>query len=212
MSNQTPADETHPFPPGASPFRAKGSFYLGSQEFAEERITGGWAAIVEQCRHTPALARFLGQRFLAASWYDALPLSELARAGARAASLPYATFTRQRAEWQAERDVSGLYRVLLRLTSPDVVIDRLARMVAQRFDFGSSRVEVVGDKRLRFVRAGVPRPLAPWQVSMSEPYTTHLMRMAGARDPSFLASPSFEVDGMAHSVPTVSIVFEGSWR
>jgi hypothetical protein len=212
LSNLTPADETHPFSPGESPFRTKGSIYLGSQAFADERTPGGWAAVVAQVAHDQALARFAAQRFLAASWYDALPLIELARAGARAANLPYPAFARQRTEWQAERDLSGLYRVLLRLTSPDVVIDRIGRMSLQRFNFGTSRVEIVDEKRVRAVRGGVPRPFASWQVAMSEPYTTHLMRLAGARDPSFLAAPSFEVDGVAHGVPTVSIVFEGRWH
>jgi hypothetical protein len=212
LPNQTPADETHAFPPGESPFRTKGSIYLGSQMFAEERVPGGWAAVVEQVGHDPALVRFARQRFLAASWYDALPLIELARAGARAARLPYPAFARQRTEWQAERDSSGLYRVLLRLTSPDVIIDRIGRMSVQRFDFGTSQVEVVGEKRVRAVRSGVPRPFAPWQVAMSEPYTAHLMRLAGARDPSFLAAASLEIDGVAHGVPTVRVVFEGRWR
>ncbi len=212
-SSEVPSpDETHPFLPGRSPFRTKGSIYLGSQAFAEARTPGGWAAVVDQVRSRPALAQFASQHFLAASWYDALPLVELARAGARAANLPYANFAKQRTEWQAEHDVGGLYRFLLRLTSPEVVIDRIGRMSLQRFDFGTSHVEVVGDKRVRAVRGGVPRPFAPWQVAMSEPYTAHLMRLAGAHEPSFQAEPSFEVDGSAHGVTTVRIVFAGRWR
>ncbi|HEU4537736.1 MAG TPA: hypothetical protein VFS00_26630, partial [Polyangiaceae bacterium] len=85
MPSATPGDESHPFRPGQSPFLTKGSIYLGSQEFAAARVAGGWDAVVAQTAHDPELQAFAGQRFLAASWYDALPLVALAKAGARAA-------------------------------------------------------------------------------------------------------------------------------
>jgi hypothetical protein len=211
LPNAISGDETNPFSPGKSPFRTKGSIYLGSQEFAAARIAGGWPSVVAQAAHDPALKAFAEQRFLAASWYDALPLVELARAGARAAGLSFPAFARQRTEWQAEHDVRGLYRFLLRLSSPDIIIDRVGRMALQRFDFGSAKIEPLSERRVRAIRGGVPLPFAAWQVAMTEPYTLHLMRMAGARDAFFRAQP-FVVDGAAHGLPTVTITFAAGWR
>jgi hypothetical protein len=199
------------FEPGQSPFRGKGLIYLGSQEFAEKHLPGGWATVLEQLRAHPALVRFLEQRFLAASWYDALPMAHLTRAGARAAGTSFASFSRRRAEWQAEHDAHGVYRTLLRLTSPDVVVERIVRLTPQIFEFGTTTFERLGDKHFRVTRGGVPLPLVDWYTAMSEPYSLRLLTLSGAQQPVFRPDAVAPPDAIEHGMPTKTIAYEASW-
>jgi hypothetical protein len=198
------------FEPGDSPFRGKGLIYLASRQFAEQHVPSGWSRVLEQVRHEPALGRFLEQRFLAASWYDALPMAALTRAGARASGQSFAVFTKRRAEWQAEHDVRGVYQSLLRLTSPEIVVERIVRVTSQLFDFGAVDLERLGERHFRLVRTGVPRPLVSWYAAMSEPYCLRLLRLSGAHDPVFRPNPAAE-EGTTHGVPTLSIAYEARW-
>ncbi len=213
MADDAPeVDEASPFAPGESPFRGKGLIYLGSQRYAEDHLPRGWGAVLDQLRGEPALVEFLSQRFLAASWYDALPMAALTRAGARAAGLSFNAFSKRRAEWQAEHDARGTYQTLLRLTSPEVVVERVVRVTGQYFDFGSARFERLGERHFRVVRDGVPRPLYAWYAAMSEPYCLRLLRLAGARDPVFRPAPPAPPDGLDRGLPTMSIAYEARWR
>lgn len=200
------------FEPGESPFRGKGLIYLGSQEYAEKHLPGGWAAILEQLESQPSLARFLGQRFLAASWYDALPMAPLTRAGARVASTSFAAFSRRRAEWQAEHDANGVYRAVLRLTSPETVVERVVRLTPQLFDFGTIAFERLGEKHFRVTRTGVPLPLVEWYAAMSEAYCMRLLNLSGAHQPTFRPDPLGPPDGLEHGMPTKTIAYEARWR
>ncbi|HEU4412681.1 MAG TPA: hypothetical protein VFS43_45980 [Polyangiaceae bacterium] len=213
MAGDAPGEgELATYPPGTSPFRGKGLIYLASKQFAEQQLPGGWAGVLDHVRYDDELTRFLGQPFLAASWYDALPMAPLTRAGARAAGLSLAVFSRRRGEWQAQHDVRGVYQTLLRLTSPEVVVERIVRVTSQLFDFGSARLEQLGERHFRLVRAGVPRPLVSWYAALSEPYCLRLLRLAGAQDPVFRPDPVVADDGIAHGVPTFSISYEARWR
>ena len=69
---------------------------------------------------------------------------------------------REAARWQAKRDIGGVFKLILKLASPELVARALPRASMQYFEFGAARGELLGRGRLRAVQTGVPLPLVPW--------------------------------------------------
>src|ERR1700748_3163446 len=107
-----------PFAPGTSPFRVKGSVYLATHEFFAQRVRGGMDTLYAELRNEPALLAFMQQKFLPSSWYDVLPVAQLIEAEARAMGVPLGQYLRVRTRYQADRDIAGVYRFIMRLVSP----------------------------------------------------------------------------------------------
>ncbi|MEZ4370496.1 MAG: hypothetical protein R3B07_06705 [Polyangiaceae bacterium] len=60
-----------PFPAGESPFRQKGSAWLGDLDYLAEVVPGGLPAL--QASLDPALRSFVASPFRASDWYDVFP-------------------------------------------------------------------------------------------------------------------------------------------
>src|SRR5262249_31806815 len=119
--------------PLRSEFRAKGVMYRGVVAYLDAHVPGGVAAAVASM-HDDHQA-FFGQTFLASSWYDIAPLVPFVDAASRAVGTGFLDLMRAVSVAQAERDMGGIYRVLLALASPDMVVERLPRTAGQYFDF-----------------------------------------------------------------------------
>ena len=137
-----PAYEVLPFAPGEGPFRVKGIAYRGHCEYVERFLAGGLgaqqAAIVDE-----RLRGFLGQTFLASSWYDVYPLVAAGSACARVAGRTLPDFLRARARFQAEQDLQGVYRAALTVASPALLAEKLPPMFQRYFDFGHAVVHEI---------------------------------------------------------------------
>lgn len=170
---------------GASPFRCKGVLYLGSFEYFDRYLSGGRRAVLDSLED-PELARFYGQPFLAGSWYDTFPAIPMQHASARLARQPVSDFVKRLARWQAERDVHGVYRVLLQLAAADMIVERVPLLATRYFDFVKIEQQKLGPRDYDAVITGVPAALATLYMSVTEPFLSVAMETAGARNVRFL--------------------------
>src|SRR6185312_17279254 len=109
-----------PSPPpfGESAFHVKGVIYLGTRAFFDAQVPGGYAGLVSAI-HDPALRAFFTQPFLASSWYDVLPVAPLIEIEARVMGLSLEDYLGRRTLFQADRDMGGVYKYLLRAAYPE---------------------------------------------------------------------------------------------
>ena len=199
-----------PFPIGESPFRVKGVLYQGTASFFATKVKGGMAALLHQIEDE-RLRAFISQRFLAASFYDVLPVHPLIHAEARACNLPLAAYLRQRSEYQAEQDMAGVYKVLLKLASPEAVLARFPRLATQWLNFAKAElIDASADGVRGFALSGMPAVLAAWYVNGLAVYAQHAVKLAGAKKCQVTMLPP-EPEGQAHGVDLVRVRFQVQW-
>jgi hypothetical protein len=205
-----PEYERFPKPPGQNPYRIKGTAYRGHLAYVSEYVPGGVkahnAAIVD-----PALAAFFEQPFLAASYYDLYPLIAAGHACARLTNTTFDGFIRVRTKFQAHRDVAGVYKVLLKLTSPEGLALRLPRLVGQYLDFGSADGHLVKPGHVVGSQSGTPRSMARWFALVHEAYIETLMPMAGAKNVRHRADPLLRTDETKDGVELVTLRSDVMW-
>ena len=130
----------------------------------------------------PVIREYVKQPFLAASRYDILPYLHTVAAAASVLGVPTARFAAEHCAWQAERDVRGVYRLLLNLTSPETVAQRLGLAWKRYFDF--ARVDVLSVTpgcAVLSVRE-MPAILVPWYRVAVRAAGDAIIRLAGAKD------------------------------
>jgi hypothetical protein len=198
--------EALPFPAGRSPFHVKGVTYLGHVEYATSHIPGGERAVVE-AMHDPALRAFFEQKFLAASWYDVLPMVPVWHACAKLLGQNPTDFLRERTRHQATRDIHGIYRFILKLASAQAVALRVPRIMQQYFDFGATSSSVVGPGLVRITVSGVPEPIVAWLRIVGETYLQVALELAGVTFAQLRRMPVTPA-GEAHGVRLASVGFD----
>jgi hypothetical protein len=197
------------FAPGTSPFHVKGHVWQGALEYYSGRVPGGLVALTSKL--DPDLRTFVGQRFLAASWYDALPIATVSLAVARLCGVEQEEILRDRSRWQAERDIRGIYRMLVRLVSPETVATRFGRVILQYFDFGKSDAKIISPGVCEIIEDGIPLPLALCMVPIAEGWAETALRQAGALDVQVRAEPPHR-EGERSGMDTYRLRFEVSWK
>lgn len=198
-----------PFEPGASPFHIKGLMYYGIIKHAQHRIPGGLEALREALP-TDGLRRFVDEPFIAASWYDVFPIMPITATVARLAGKPVADFVSQRTARQAEKDIRGMYRFLLKMTSAQTLAKNLPRVTSQVFDFGDVDITRAEKGSVRAVRTGLPETLAAWYAAIAVAYIGRAMELGGVKSPRMIPSTP-EPDGRRDGVPVVRLPFELTW-
>jgi len=191
-----------------APFKAKGLVYLGAHDFYAERVPGGWQAVVAQLE--PEAAPFFEQRFLTGGWYDVMPILTLSRAAAHAASSPWPRIVHQNAVWMAERDLRGIYRVIVSIASVERVVERLPELSLRYFDFGDAAGKMVDDKVFEADRYGIPEPLAEWFSIVTSGFVPVALGLAGAQNVR-VRTLGNDPDGEAHGVPLVRSRYHITW-
>lgn len=174
----------HRFAPGASPFRAKGMVWLGIRDFVEARVPGGAQAVAHDLDEP--LREFWLQMFVPPSFYDILPIIPLASAVANAMGVDRLEYVRQTAIWQAERDMAGVYKALLKSDTPLAVCRRFPSIQQQIYDFGRPHLLSETENSVETACDGIPTPLAWWWKQASEHYLRPVLRAAGAPNPQLL--------------------------
>jgi hypothetical protein len=200
------------FAPGASPFHAKGLVFTGARDFYDATVPGGMAALlkgIESTGDTP-LAEFLRKPFLASGWYDILPILAMSATAARLRQMQHAQLVRENAAWLAERDLRGVYRMVLAILSIEAVATRLGKLSMQYFDFGSAETRKIGDRTVESVRSGIPAQLASWFIFAADGFVPVALRMAGAKTVSIRHGHP-RPDAAVQGCPAVQIRFELEW-
>jgi hypothetical protein len=198
-----------PFAPGTSPFRVKGHVHLNTRRFAERFVPGRNAAIVEAVGD-PAFAAFWEQRFLEASWYDYLPIPLVGAVMARLMQRSTDAVWRMMGETLAKRDVEGIYKGLLRCTSPEVILSKMPAVHRQYFDFGRCEQVASGKGVNEFKISGFPALCITYYQTLSSHFLHQLIALAGGRQVEGTWSDS-EPDGMLEGVPLVSFRGRTTW-
>jgi hypothetical protein len=201
-----PDPEDLPFAPGASPFHLKGIVYRAHVEYANELIPGGEKA-VNGAFKSPPLRAFREQRFMASSWYDAMPIVPLWHACARVLGQNPVEFLRARTRHQAHQDIHGVYRLILKVASAEAVAVRLPRVMLQYFNFGKTTSRVVRPGVIHFEHAGIPQAMVPWFGIVGETYVTVALEIAGAKAFSVRRRPILP-GGEVQGVPLATLSVE----
>jgi hypothetical protein len=199
-----------PFEPGHSPFHMRGSVYAGTRKYFDAHVPGGIDAAYREIRD-PQLLAFFQQEFAPDGWYDVLPVAPLIRAEAKAAGVPIAEYMRARARFQAQLDIQGLHRLLLKIASPEMVAMRMPALISRVFDFGQASAERRGRGHVTSIMRGWPLILGEWYLNAFNVYTDTALRLAGAIQCTVRLAPP-EPEGAQQGVETVTIRSDTLWR
>jgi hypothetical protein len=216
MESRIPLPATLPFPPGESPFHTKGSVWLGARRQAELDFAGGMDGLAATLGD-PALAAFCKQRFLSNAWYDYLPILLVVRATALAhmrnqddlRSLEQ--LLEGSAAQHAERDLGGVYKILLRFTSPEAAMRRLPQVTQQYYDFSASEVTVPEPGVAETLITGWPAIALPMLKIYNAAFMHRLIALSGGRNPAAewrLPEP----DGSKAGVSLIKIRVRTTWK
>lgn len=193
-----------------SPFRAKGTLYLGTKSFFERNVPGGVEALRRSIGPGPLLD-FFDQKFLTSSWYEVMHVPTLIAAEANAMRLSERQYLRHRTEWQAEQDIGGVFRILLKVASPDMLVPRLPKVMTQMFNFATPIVEQLGPKCYRMRLEGVPSALGAWLHTALEIYVERAVVATGGRNP-FITMMRPEVLASQAGFPMLALEMKVAWE
>jgi hypothetical protein len=152
----------------------------------------------------------LHDKIVAGGWYPVLPVLASAVAAARLRKMPVAQHVRENAVWVAQRDLRGVYKIILSVASVEAVAMRLGGLSMRYFDFGTADTRKVGPAAIVSDRAGIPAPLGTWFIWCAEAFIPVALQLAGARSVSVHAT-SPRPDSVVHGMPTVKLTFEIAW-
>jgi len=198
-----------PCAPGTSPFHIKGIAYRGLLQLVERRVPGGLAEL-EGHLHDDRIAPFLTQPFLAASWYDILPMLPVSAAVAQVLGKPIETLGREQGAQQARHDVETVYRGLFDSLDFDNVAAKLARFGRQYYDFGDCVGTLVSPGHAEIQRLGLPEFVLRWFAPMHAAYAEQILRMKGATFVEATIQPPIAA-GVRDGIPIVDLVTDLLW-
>jgi hypothetical protein len=171
-----------PVPPGEGPFRIKGTGYLGHLKWIDAAYPGGRQAFLAAI--SPEMRRFFEQQFMAIGFNDILPLVCCGHTCAPVFRMSYYDFVVYRSRDQAEQDLKGMYRALLKISTPRVLASRVPNIFAQYLDFGTVKVTQVENYRACWELTNFPLALSEWVRAVYEGFTTVLLATAGGVAPN----------------------------
>lgn len=203
------APQANRAPRKESPFKTKGNLYQGTIAFFQHNCPGGFAALV-QAAEDPQLKDFLSQSFLTGGMYEVMLVPELIELEARVMRLELGKYLDKRTRWQADRDIGGVYRMLLKLASPETVAARLPKVMTQTFNFGRPTTVEVGPRHFTTEMAGVPVPLRYWLETCIAIYVETALAMAGAKHPIVRVLPA-KPEAPMQGYPLVTLRFDARW-
>jgi hypothetical protein len=194
-----------PWTLGDGPFRAKGEAFRGHLAYVAELVPGGVDAMIERTPD-PVLRRFWAQPFLASSRYDVFPLVFAGFTCAELVGTDPGAFVYTRSIAQAERDIHGVYRALLRFVSAETIALRLPKLMLQYFDFGQVEGLRASEREVHGEFVGIPAAIAPWFATVVRAYAATAIRVGGSAAPAveFVAARD---GGVAHGHPLRDLPF-----
>lgn len=178
-------------------------------QYVEEHIPGGVEAM-NAGFDDPLYTEFFKQPFLAGGLYDIYPLAVAGVTCAAIEGRPFLDFVRRRSSDQAPRDLSGIYKFLLKMVPTGSVAKRIPRLLSQVLAFGSTEVLLDESRHMRGAFHGMPNQLAGWFSVVGEAYGVTALRASGAEDPQLQVEIPRSTES-AHGVPVTSLVFDIRW-
>lgn len=193
-----------------SPFQTKGLVYQGAKDFYSSRVPGGLEAVFSQI-DLAELRAFFQQPFNANDRYDVMPIIPISAAAARTAGISHELLVTENARWLAQRDVNGVFRLFLKLTSPRMVASMLPKASMQYFHFGSARGLLVGEHQLDAYQSGIPILMAPWMVWVVRGFAPVALELAGAQQISVTQPNPPETEGTVQGYEVCKMAWRITW-
>lgn len=160
---------------------------------------------------TPAHSEFFSQMFVPLAWYDVLPINASIEACASILNISPVEHTHRRSAWHAEQDMRGLYKAILKVSSPEAVCRRFASIYSQLYDFGHVKILETHPNSVDACAYGMPEVLAEWWMRASEAYMATVLSGAGAKQPKLIWKP-LEPDGTLCGMPLVRVPSTTVWK
>ena len=140
-----------------------------------------------------------------------MPILPASRAAARAASVPWPRLVRQNAVWLANRDLRGIYKLVVSIASVERIVQRLPELSLRYFDFGDAAGKMVDDRIFEADRYGIPEPLVEWFSIVTSGFVPVALGIAGAKNVR-VRTIAHDPDGEAHGVPLVRSRYQITWE
>jgi hypothetical protein len=216
MSTSIVLPTTLPYPPGNSPFHVKGSVYVGLRRRLDAELPGGLRRIVHRLGD-PELEKFCLQAFLSNAWYDYFPLLLIARAATiahmkdTADKRSFEQVIEDDAAKHAESDLGGVYKILLRFTSPESAMRRQSYVLRQYYDFGAIEVQKLEEGLSELYVRGWPTIGLPLLRAYNCAFTHRIVVLSGGRDPHSEWG-EVEPDGTMAGVDLGKVFVRTTWK
>lgn len=192
-------------------FLAKGTLYSGTRSYFEKEVPGGFAALLDAIKRTDLpLHEFMSQTFLDSVMYDVMWVPTLVPIEAKVANKSIKAYLVHRTEWQANRDLNGAYKALLRLTSPEMALKAVPNIMVQMFNFGKpvNKKILTGYHVVSF--KGIPAVLEGWLMNAFRVYGYKVVDMAGGKVTEFDIDPPIP-EGVVNGVPVSTLTVNLSY-
>ncbi|NUP06688.1 MAG: hypothetical protein HOW73_11595 [Polyangiaceae bacterium] len=198
------------FPIGDGPFRVRGLAYTTALEYVDTRLPGGRPALLAELGHDDPWAAYLQQIFVVAGDYDASPLVRVFCAVAKLKNRPVAEFIERRSRASAKADVHGMWKPLLKTSSPEAMAERLHIAFNRYFRPCEAQNLSVTPGRFEAELTKMPEPMAGLYVSSTRGFVSAALSAAGARDADIVMAPPGP-DGREGPVPLLRARFVATW-
>lgn len=170
------------FPLGQGPFRARGLAYESALRYVDTRLPGGRAAFLRALGPKDPFAPYYDQIFLVTGDYDVSPLVRLYAVVAELQGAPVSRFIEERARRSAESTSKGMWRPILKTSSPEAMAES-TRQAFNRF-FQPSKAEKVQSREGHFEGelSALPTCMAGLFVSSTIGFFSEAVEIAGGKD------------------------------
>ena len=198
------------FKVGESPFRVRGLAYMALRAYADHKLDGGLQAVLKDLEGDP-FANYYQQLFIAAGDYDAAPLMHLFQVLAERTGRNVGEFIFLRSRASAVHDSTGMWKPLLKSSSPTAMAERLPLAFNRYFEPCAATVQQTRSTEFLGTLRNVPECMSGLYCESTNGFVTACLELAGARDASieWLGRDSA---GALNGVPIQTWRFRARWK
>src|SRR5262249_52692647 len=110
----------------------------------------------------------------------------------------------------ADRDLGGIYKLLLKFTSPKEAMLRMPKVHPQYFNFGRGEILASGDTFTQTCIHGIPQGAAPFSQPLPAPFAPRLIALAGGKQVEAIWHPNVP-DGTQAGLSLVKMSARTVW-
>lgn len=199
------------FPVGQGPFRARGLAYVMALKYIDARLPGGRAAFEATMGPNDPYASFFDQLFIVSGEYDVSPLCRLYVVCAEIERVSIGRWIEERARRSAESDTKGLWRPMLKASTPEEAADRTRLAFERYFPPCLAQGQSVGRGRFEGELSHLPACMTGVYTSATSGFVESAVTLAGATHARVEWERS-SPDGMLNGVPLERARFVATWR
>jgi hypothetical protein len=205
-----PLDPTR-FPVGESPFRVRGLAFVTALSYVDTRLTGGRPRFLGALGPDDPFAKYYDQIFVVSGEYDASALLQIYRTAAQLKGVAVGRFIEERSRWSAASDTQGMWKPLLKTSSPEAMAERLHLAFNRYFTPTRARTVSVVPGRFEGELSKLPANMSGLYVSATVGFVSAALELAGAHEPSVeWKRPTG--DGELGGIRTESARFVATWN